>query len=32
MITAFFFFTTLGLFAALAALTAETVTNTRSFA
>ena len=32
MITAFFFFATAGLFVALAALTAETVSSTRSFA
>jgi len=32
MITAFFFFSTIGLFAALAALPAETVSSTRTFA
>ena len=32
MITAFFFFATVGLFAAVFALTAETVSSTRSFA
>ena len=32
MITAFFFFATIGLFAAIAVLTAESVTRTRSFA
>ena len=32
MITAFFMFTTIGLFAAIAILTAETVTASRSYA